>query len=231
MKGILFDLDNTLVDWSKMKHKACDAALQAMIDSGLKMAHKDAKKVLFEMYEEHGIENQEIFDKFLEKTHGHVDYRILSNGIAAYRVAKQVHLIPYENVIKTLEILKERGIKMGIVSDAPRMSAWLRLAEMHLSSYFDVVITLDDSGEFKPSPNGFNKALAELSLKPRDVLFIGDHPDRDVKGAKELGMITVLARYGCTFESNEKADYEIKDISELIEIVEKESLALPTPFI
>jgi putative hydrolase of the HAD superfamily len=220
MKGILFDLDNTLVDWSKMKHKACDAAIEAMIDSGLKMTHKNAKKILFEMYDEHGIENQNIFNKFLEKNHGHVDYRILSNGVAAYRAAKKEHLIPYQNVVETLEIISKRGIKMGIVSDAPRMSAWLRLAEMHLSKYFDVVITLDDSGDFKPNPIGFKKALDELSLEAKDVIFIGDHPDRDVKGAKELGMVTVLAKYGSIFKSNEKADHEIKDISELIRILD-----------
>lgn len=219
MKAVLFDLDNTLVDWKTMKHKACDSALNAMIEAGLKMTHADAKKLLFEMYEEHGVEDQKIFDKFLKKTIGKVDYRILSEGIAAYRSSKNDWLVPYPNVRETLEFLSNNGIKLGVVSDAPRMSAWLRLAEMQLSKYFDVVITFDDTKQFKPSPKCFKSALKELGVNAKEVFFVGDNPERDIKGAKDLGMVTILAKYGQVFEGNEKADFEINNFLELIDIL------------
>jgi putative hydrolase of the HAD superfamily len=223
MKGILFDLDNTLIDWATMKHKACDAALTAMIDAGLKMTHSNAKKILFEMYEKYGIENQTIFNKFLKKINGQIDYRILSEGIAAYRIAKNELLIPYPLVRETLQELTLKKIKLGIVSDAPRMNAWMRLAEMQLCKYFDIVITLDDTNEFKPSPKGFKKALNSLGLNAKEVMFVGDNPERDIKGANALGLTTVLAKYGQVFKGKEKADFEINNISELINIVQKKT--------
>ena len=63
IKAVLFDLDNTLINFRAMKNNAAEAAIGAMIDSGLKLEHKEATKLLFEMYEEYGIENQLIFNK------------------------------------------------------------------------------------------------------------------------------------------------------------------------
>ena len=222
IKAVLFDLDNTLVDFRVMKDHACDAAIRAMIDSGLNLDQKDATKLLFELYEKYGIEDQLIFNKFIKHVTGKVDYRMLANAIVAYRKMKQSFVVPYPHVRTTLIKLKEAGVKVGIVSDAPRLSAWIRLAEMNLTDFFDVVITLGDSKKFKPFPTSFKKALRQLNLEPENVLFVGDNPERDVKGAKLLGMHTCLATYGQVFFSEKnKADFEIKSIEELVEIVKK----------
>jgi len=223
IKAVLFDLDNTLINFRAMKNNAAEAAIRAMIDSGLKLEHKEATKLLFEMYEEYGIENQLIFNKFIKKVTGKVDYKMLANAIVAYRKAKQNLVVPYPRVRSTLVRLKERGLKLGIVSDAPRLSAWIRLAEMNLADFFDVVITLGDSKKFKPFPTSFRKALRGLNLAPQEVLFVGDNPERDVKGAKALGMHTCLAKYGQVFFSDkaEKADYEIRNIKAIVGIVRK----------
>ena len=54
--------------------------------------------------------------------------------------------------------------------------------------------------------------------------MIGDWPERDVIGAKEVGMKTAFAKYGDTFNTQDSgADYDLEDIYELVEIVEKEN--------
>lgn len=220
IKAILFDLDNTLIDFMRMKTESSNAAILAMIDAGLDIKEDKARKILSELFREHGIEDQTIFQKFLEKTIKKIDYRILSNGIAAYRRVQSGFLFPYPHVRSTLVKLKEKNIVLGIVSDAPRMRAWLRLAEMNLTHYFDVVVTLDDTGLLKPNRIPFEKALKELKLKPKEILFVGDNPERDIVGAKQAGMKTCLALYGQKFFSKKiKADFEIKDINELLKIV------------
>ena len=221
IKAVLFDLDNTIIDFMSMKKGASDSAIRAMVDSGLDLDEKKAKKVLFEMYEEYGIENQLIFNMFLKRMTGKVDYRVLANAIVAYRKTRQSFTVPYPNVRFTLIKLKGLGLKLGVVSDAPRMAAWMRLAEMSLTEFFKPVITLGDSKRLKPHPTAFKKALKELNMKPEEVLFVGDNPDRDIKGAKALGMKTVFAKYGQTKKCKSGADYEIKDARELIEIVGK----------
>ena len=151
IKAVLFDLDNTLVDFMRMKEACCEAAIHAMIEAGLPLDKERARKKLFKMYERAGIENQEIFEKFLKATVGKVDYRMLAAGIAAYRRVKAGHIVPYPHVRETLVRLKEQGLRLGIVSDAPKLQAWLRLAEMNLVEFFDVVVALEDTGSKKPS--------------------------------------------------------------------------------
>ncbi|VVC00183.1 Glyceraldehyde 3-phosphate phosphatase [uncultured archaeon] len=220
MKAVLFDLDNTLIDFMHMKKISCEAAISAMVDAGLKMEKQAAYDLLFELYGVHGIEHQEIFQKFLEKATGKVDYKILSRGINAYRKMQAGYLEPYPHVRSTLICLKGKGLKLGIVSDAPKLKAWMRLTEIGLADFFDVVVTLGDTGRRKPHAMPFRAAIRALGMKPEEILFVGDNPMRDIEGAMKIGMKTALAKYGQIFpDSGGKADYELKDIAELERIV------------
>ncbi len=220
IKAVLFDLDNTLIDFMRMKTESSEAAVRAMIDAGLPVKEEKAKKILFDLFKKYGIEDQTIFQKFLRKTLKRIDYRILSNGIASYRRVQAGFLFPYPHVRSTLVKLKEKNIVLGIVSDAPRMRAWLRLAEMNMTHYFDVVITLDDTGLLKPNKLPFQKAIEKLKLNPEEILFVGDNPERDIQGAKEAGMKTCLAKYGQKFFSKKvKSDFELNDVNEILQII------------
>ena len=220
VKAIIFDLDNTLIDFMRIKKSSIDAAIAAMIAAGLRMSKDEATKALFELYDEYGIEYQEIFQKFLEKVHKNVDFRILAAGVVAYRKLQQGLLEPYPKVVPTLMRLKERGYKLAILSDAPRLKAWIRLSEMRIADFFDVVITFDDTGEYKPSKTPFIRVLKELEIKPEECLMVGDSIRRDIEGAKAAGILTVFARYGATKEIEKSgADYEINGIEELLNIL------------
>ncbi len=219
-KAVLFDLDNTLIDFMKMKSMSCEAAIAAMIDGGLPLDKARAYKQLFQLYGVYGIEYQKIFQQFLRKTIGRIDYKILSNAITAYRKVQTGFLEPYPHVRSTLIKLKEKGVKLGIVSDAPKLKAWLRLSEMSLTDFFDVVVTLGDTKKLKPHKMPFKAALKELKLAPEEILFVGDNPERDIKGAKQLGMKTALAKYGQIFKSKGiESDYELNDIKDLLGII------------
>ena len=86
---------------------------------------------------------------------------------------------------------------------------------------FDVVITYDDSGERKPSSNPFQMALRALQLDAKQTIMVGDWPDRDVVGAKQIGMHTAFARYGDTFSTKlSGADWDLTDIYELVSIID-----------
>ncbi len=224
VKAVLFDLDNTLLDFVKMKNMSVEAAIAAMIDAGLPMKKEKALKVLWDLYDDYGIEYGNIMQKFLEEVLGKIDWKILARGIIAYRRVKSGFLEPYPHVIPTLIKLKENGYKLAVVSDAPRMRAWLRLAAMKITDFFDVVITMDDAeGKLKPDPLPYEMALKKLKLKPDECVFVGDNTNRDVTGAKNLGMKTVLAKYGewsKPSKMSRKPDYEITDISQLINVLE-----------
>ena len=222
IRGVVFDLDNTLLDFMKMKQVAVRSAIRGMIEAGLKIDEKKSFEDIITLYEKIGWENQKVFDVFLENSIGHVDNKFLAAGVVAYRRAREANLLAYPNVNKTLIDLTKLGMKLAVVSDAPSREAWMRIYYLNLYHFFDAVITFDDSGERKPSAIPFEMALKKLGLKPQSSLMIGDWPERDVVGAKKIGMRTAFAAYGDTFGTKVSgADWDIKDISELTSIIKR----------
>ena len=213
IKAVLFDLDNTLIDFMKMKRMASNAAASAMVDAGLSSGKKELAEELFAFYRKNGIESDDVFERFLMEKYGRADLRILAAGINAYLKEKYEHMKPYPGVKEMLAELKKKGLKLGVVSDGLRLKAWMRLNEAGIDGFFDVVVTFEDTNKKKPSPEPFRKALDELKVKPAECLFIGDWPEKDIEGAKALGMKTGFARYGCFRDvSCDGADYCIDDV-------------------
>ena len=224
IKAVIFDIDNTLMDFMRMKRAAVDAAADAMIDAGLAMAKQELVDKIFKIYWAEGIEDQNIFDKVLTKEFGQIDYRILAAGIIGYKRAKAGHMTLYPHVNMALTDLLKSGVRMGVVSDAPRLSVWMRIVGLGLHHYFEHVVTFDDTGEKKPSPKPFKKILALMKVDPAEAIMVGDWAERDVKGAKAFGMKTAWAKYGNEFDTPVSgADYELDDIYDIVGIIRRDN--------
>ncbi len=224
LKAIIFDLDNTLVDFMLMKKQAVDAAINAMRDAGLKLSTDEIRQRIDQIYDERGIEFQSVFDELLYQEFSKIDYKILSAGVISYRRAREAALVPYPHVTMTLINLSKMQLKLGVVSDAPGKEAWLRLCYLNFHHLFDAVVTFDDTGMRKPNPEPFRKVLEMLKIEPAEALMVGDWAERDVLGAAQVGMKTVFARYGNTFGTEiSNANYDIDDITQVIDIVKEEN--------
>ena len=177
---------------------------------------------IFDLYIEKGWENQQVFDDYLNQTVGKVSNKILAAGIVSYRRAREATLLVYPNVNKTLIELIKMGIKLAVVSDAPSREAWMRLYYLNLHHVFEPVLTYDDTGVRKPSAKPFKMALDVLNVEPEEALMIGDWPERDVVGAKQIGMKNIFARYGDTFGTIDSgADWDVNDIYEVVGIIKE----------
>ena len=223
IKAILFDIDNTLIDFMQMKRKSCEASVDAMIEAGLEVKKEDVLKALYELYDKYGIEYQQIFQKLLKKLEGRINYKIIASGIIAYRKVKEFYLVSYPNVIPILINLK-KDYKLAVISDAPTLQAWTRLITMKLDSFFEVVITKGDVKKQKTCSTPFKITLKKLKIKPEEALMLGDRIERDINTAKKLGIKTCFARYGVenppkTGKSG--ADFEINKFSDILKIMEK----------
>ncbi|MCX8147052.1 MAG: HAD-IA family hydrolase, partial [Candidatus Woesearchaeota archaeon] len=173
LKAITFDLDQTLIDFMKFKKKATAAAASAMIKAGFKGSRKRLEKELFDFYLKHGIESEDAFQEFL-KRHNSYNERILAAAINAYIKTKYKNLKPYPKVKRTLKKLKRKGYKLAVISDAPKLKAYIRLDEMKIADLFDVVVGIDDTGREKPSKLPFKKALKALNVRPSEAMHVGD---------------------------------------------------------
>ena len=220
IKAILFDLDNTLLDFMKMKNSAVNAAVKSMIFAGLNIKKEKAIQDIYKIYEEYGYEYQEVFDLFLKNTIGKVNYKILALGIISYKKAKESSLMLYKNVDKTLLKLTKMGLKIGVISDAPSREAWIRICSMNLEHVFDTVVTLHNKGIHKPSPEPFKQAMKDLDVSPNETIMVGDWPERDIKGANEVGMKTAWVTMDRKYPLKNKPDFEIDHVEDLEKLLD-----------
>ena len=94
-----------------------------------------------------------------------------------------------------LDVLREWGLKLGLVSNAFDPPALLHrdLERMGLAARLDAAVFSSETGVRKPHPLIFETVLERLGVDPARALFVGDRRYEDVRGAKELGMTAVQA--------------------------------------
>ena len=224
LRAIIFDLDNTLLDFSGFKRESALAAAKAMKKTGIPLTERELYARIFKVYDEKGIEYSRTFGDVLYGLE--IDQHQLEHArqaaIIAYTKKKYECLKPRPKAIQLLSSLK-RKYKLGIVTDAPREKAWQRLVLSGLDSFFYPVVTYNDTLEHKPSLKPFELALYLLKVKPDEVLFVGDNPERDIIGAKKAGLYTCLAKYGCIGYSEEMdvADYSLDELGKLKNVIKQ----------
>ena len=88
IKAIVFDLDNTLLDFMKMKSFSIKAALNGMINAGMDIDIDNATSQIYHIYDTKGYEHQEVLNEFIVNALGEINYKFLAAGIVEYKKAK-----------------------------------------------------------------------------------------------------------------------------------------------
>ena len=223
LKAIIFDLDNTLVNFWQFKQESAREAAKAMIAAGLEMKEESIYNIIFKIYQERGVEYQLVFTDLLKP----FDFpkpkseRIRDAAIVAYLRKKEQVLRPYPGITETLATLK-LTYKLAVLTDAGREQASKRLAFTGLAEYFEAVGTLHDTNIYKPGAEPFLSICQKLGVQSSECLMVGDNPGRDMKGAHAVGMKTCLAKYDPYFEKEgPNPDFEIDKPEKLLEIVKR----------
>ena len=216
-------MDNTLIDFMRMKKESCKAAVQAMISAGLKMDPQIAYSKVMKSYFETGIESDKAFTHFLKKSN-QFNHKILASAINKYLETKNKYLKPYPNVKSVLRSLQEKGLVLSIVTDAPKTKAYQRLLIMDLERYFRFVIGFEDTNKKKhtglPLKMGIEILKHQIpNLLHSEILMVGDSISRDLEPARLLGLKTAIAKYGQLKEEEGLVDYELDKIEDLVNLV------------
>ena len=131
---------------------------------------------------------------------------------------RQLRLYPY--VREVLAILR-RSFPLALVTDA--QSSWARgeLHQVGLLNYFDPIVISGDLGYRKPDKRLFQQALDGMGVAAEHTLYVGNDMQRDIYGAREAGMKTVMFNSVQGKKTYEDClpDFTITDHRELLEIV------------
>jgi putative hydrolase of the HAD superfamily len=99
-----------------------------------------------------------------------------------------------EDTLLTLRTLRERGVKLGIITNGPAGWQGRKIDAVGLVPLFDTIVISGNEGVEKPDPRIFALAMDRCGAVAAESMFVGDHPVADIGGAKSAGLIPVWAR-------------------------------------
>ena len=125
--------------------------------------------------------------------------------------------------------LRQRGYPLGLVVDGEAEDLYNVLEQHDLRRLFDAIAVSELVGAQKPEPAPYRRALDELGVDPADygrVLMAGNRLERDVRGARELGLISVWANWSARYrgepsEAAEVPSHAVREPLELLDLVDR----------
>jgi HAD superfamily hydrolase (TIGR01509 family) len=205
-KGILFDLDGTIVDSRDAYVEAARTAFEAL--------GQTPPSNLMALEIPRRLEQNLPIDDIVKTNVG----KFLNFYLECYYKVTKIRTTPMPNVQDTLKILS-RKVKLALVTMrfVPKTVIWEDLTEFGLAKYFTYIVTALDTHKPKPSPEALIKTGKALDVNMCDCVFVGDSII-DVRAGKAAGAMTVAVLSGLFSRealSQEKPDLILNDATEL----------------
>jgi len=208
---VLFDLDGTIVDTNEL---IINSFMHALKQNGLPSLSRE--QIIPFM----GTTLQQQMQVFsgLQNISG------LEQAYRSYNYEHHDSLIQaFPHVNETMEELRRRGIKMGIVTTKIRPTTLRALEMFDLLQYMDTIVTVNDVTEPKPHPEPVLTAVRNLGVDLRRTLMVGDSAV-DIQSAKAAGVYAAGVAWSLKGEAvlrKYEPDYIIHDMRDLYDIVEQ----------
>ncbi len=214
--AVVFDLDDTLYDEKTFVQSGFRSVAQ-YLSTRYNLDRERVYQKMLGYLERDG--RGKIFDSVL-KHYGIYNPNLVEELVEIYRVhTPEISLYP--DVVETLKKLRVMKLETGIITDGLHSVQKKKVSALNLQNYVDFIIYTDEfgAGYEKPHPAAFLHAAEILNLKPRNILYVGNNPEKDIFGANSAGMQSVhLCRgiYICDGSCN--AGFHAKSLKTVFEI-------------
>lgn len=122
-----------------------------------------------------------------------LDTSVLQSAERAFVMPEAAGATPIPGTLKLIQRLQMAGVRLGIASNThSHLLNVVTLEHIGLSGVFNPVVTSVSCGFRKPSPRILEAILRDWELAPESVVMIGDQEDKDIRGAKALGLRSIL---------------------------------------
>ena len=228
MKAVIFDLDDTLYPESQY------------VESGFKRVSRYIEQrygyvnIYATMQELFIADRKNVFDRLLKGLDVNFTKADVDHMIDMYITNKPDKLHFYEGADKLLKCLKDKGVRLGILTDGRVVQQNAKINALGIRDYFDNITISDEIGGIeyrKPNKQIYLYVASKLNVRVEDMIYVGDNPEKDFVIKTELPITTVRiltnGLYGkAEYKSGVKPDY-IADSYEsltmiLTEILDKE---------
>ncbi|HWQ20698.1 MAG TPA: HAD family hydrolase [Methanotrichaceae archaeon] len=199
IKGIMFDCYKTLIDikTDERSIKTYEPVSRWLMYQGVKISpealmneYKWRCKVeierCWEMHRE--IKVEEIFSKIC-RNHASWDINDVTVGVEAARIFRSSSLRRLQAFPQSVRLLEKlSGYPMGIVSNGQRVFSELEVMHLGLHNHFRFILFSSDFGFKKPDHRIFLEGAGKLSLRPDEIMYIGDSFENDINPSRQVGM-------------------------------------------
>jgi HAD superfamily hydrolase (TIGR01549 family) len=199
LKAVLFDLDGTLYDARRLRRRIATRMLAALLRSpaegiaairaiaGYRRAHEELRAAPpnADLAAAQLARAAELARMPERSVRTYLDRWFEREAIAILREIGSAETRP------VLQRLRERGLRLAVVSDYPAVE---KLHALGLEGCFDAVVSSRDDGiqRLKPDPAGLLAALARIEVAPRQAIYVGDRMDVDGACARAAGVQFIL---------------------------------------
>lgn len=198
----LFDLDDTLHDdTTAFRSAAEEVALEVAAEHGidalaLKAAYIAQAEGFWKRLSTDALATrlvalrEQLWQAALESV-GVSDAAIAAASAQRYHDYRKKYFTPFPGAAELLRGLRDRGVKLGMVTNGFSETHREKLTLLGLAEFFDAVFMPDEVGMLKPDPLLFAHACTALGSAPSRSAMVGDRYDRDIRGAAEAGLYTI----------------------------------------
>lgn len=198
LRGILFDVDDTLYSTTQFAALARQRACEAMVKQGLRLPVSEVRRELDEVIAEFTSNYGGHFDKLLlrlpERCWAGINRALLiAAGVMAYHATK-ADLKPFPDVPPFLRRVHAHGdVVLGVITHGLEIKQAEKLLLLNLLQWINpsAIFISDQLGISKPNPKLYQRACSALGLDPHEAMYIGDNPLSDVDPVNHIGMISV----------------------------------------
>jgi HAD superfamily hydrolase (TIGR01549 family) len=230
--AVLFDVDDTLLDFRTSEEAACRAVFDLYPVTGLSpdvvlAVFQNANDITWGLYVQQRITRAEVADRTFEALarllpmSDHVDTHATA---LAFNMAFAEHSVAEPDASCVLASL-HRWCVTGVISNHEYPAVQRRrLTASGLAGFLDVVVISGDIGIEKPDPRIFNHTLQLLGMTAKQCLFVGDSIISDDAGAREAGMdFCWYRRHHAGAHAQATTAYVIDSLSELLALLDAPS--------
>lgn len=217
LKGIIFDLDNTLLDRTKTFSQFTKKLLQHY-DNHLEKA-EGLYDTIIDLDQDGYRDKQELFTQLIDEFPWK-ERPTLQELMEFYEAQYVNSAILMEHANTVLSFLRGK-YKTALVTNGRTIIQYGKIDHLGIRDEFDAILVSEEVKVKKPDPSIFNMALERLQLSPEQCIYIGDHPVNDVEGAAAIGMHTIWIKVNQSWREHIKAKplHTITQLDELLTIL------------
>jgi putative hydrolase of the HAD superfamily len=212
IKALLFDLDGTLLDRDESVKRFIDCQYVRLNSVVGHIPRETYKNRFIELDQRGYVWKDKVYQQLVNEFQ--ISETTWEELLQDYIAEFKHQCVPFPNLITTLERLKTCNIRLAIITNGRGQFQLDNIKALGIEKYFDTILISEWEGIKKPDPEIFKRALKQLNVSPQQSLFVGDHPENDVKAAQNIGMKGIWKN---DLQWNQvEADYIIDDLADLL---------------